>query len=227
MISFCLVSLLVYSLSAAAPKYFTQKSLGELIPGKENQEVRNLQQALYDFGYYKTEEDEPEFSGKFESDLHAALKDFQETNDLRVTGRADFATLKVINEFIKFQSDSEAENEAGNEKIDSAGYVVEEKNYFQDSKDGGVDEKYGGPNFQKQFEDEEASSKPKEVTKSPGIINKIFNSILNFFTPSDKYRDSERSALDAQVEKTVNKFENYDFFQCSQDDECLKSLNKK
>lgn len=225
---FYLVSILLFAISSAAPKYFTQKSLGELVPGKENQEVRNLQQALYDFGYYKVEEDDPTFSGKFESDLHVALKDFQETNDLRVSGRADFATLKVINEFIKFQNDSEADGEVSKEKLDSDGYLVEEKNYFQDISDGeDVGQKYGGPNFEKQFGNEEIAAKSGESVKSPGIINKIFNSILDFFTPSEKYRDAKRSALDMESQKPVSRFENYDYFECIADDECIEYMRSK
>lgn len=204
---------------------FTQKSLNEILPGKQNESVGRLQQALYDFGYYKSEDDEPEFSGRFENDLRLALEDFQRTNNLRVSGRADFATLKTINEFIKYQNEELAKVEstdASSSELEETGYSVEEKNYFADSL-GDVTDMYRLSNPELKV------TKTEEVVEkkaSAGIIDGIFSSILNFFIPSEKYRSKSRQELDVkQDEVKQSKFQNYGYFECIADDDCIKLMN--
>jgi peptidoglycan hydrolase-like protein with peptidoglycan-binding domain len=217
-----LLNIIFISNVSAAAFQFTQKSLNEIVPGKQNAEVKLLQEKLYDFGYYKSEEDEPVFSGRFDKGVQDALKDFQQTNELRVSGRADFTTLKTLNEFIKFQTQGESESASDSltkssktKEVDLDNiFGVEEKNYFAETADA--------------VDLYKTQAEPRPTSEPTSIITSLTNKIISFFKPSEIYRQEERKKVDGEEEKMniefKNKYGKYDFFECSQDDQCLKLL---
>ena len=229
LISFFILTLSIGGLSAtdvsAKGLRFNQKSLTELAMGKENDHVKFLQQSLYDFGYYKSEEDEPVFSGKYEKDLTAALKDFQQTNELKVTGKADQATLKTLNEFLDFQEESEEEDKVPEKPVNafmdegtsaSDTMVIEEAKYFDQDEvtdiytgvplrqRGGVlkDVLTTEGNSNSNYSDKEArinDYEQKTEEKKETFIESLIGSLKKLFMPSTYFRNSARSSYEKEL----------------------------
>ncbi|MFT7583263.1 MAG: murein L,D-transpeptidase YcbB/YkuD [Myxococcota bacterium] len=63
--------------------------------GKRGGDVKDLQRRLASEGYYTLGDEEPD--GKYSEDVEAAIKDYQELHQIKVTGRVDGATLTSLN----------------------------------------------------------------------------------------------------------------------------------
>jgi hypothetical protein len=197
----------------ASDRYFTQKSLSQIIPGNNNKEILFIQETLYEFGYYKTEEDEPNFSSTYDLELSKSIKDFQKTNSLRETGRVDFATLQTLNDFLKLKYSQEKENPS-TESDNKMKEIFTEKNYFENSGDA-VDQYL---NQTKQVQESEISI--------PKIIKKAVGSFVDLFRSTGSYRNSQRNFLEVTL-PDKNRFENYNFFDCVSSDECLEFIGQQ
>ncbi len=109
---------LFISLVFASGNQISSKMVLEMKYGKTNESVKVLQQTLYDFGYFQSDAEDPEFSGKFDKELRDAVIDFQKSNELKVTGEINLETYKTLNEFLTFSSDQEQEEINKNNFID-------------------------------------------------------------------------------------------------------------
>ncbi len=124
----------LFSLSTvfAESKEFTIQMAAKIVYGKTNQEIKSLQETLFDFGYYKVGVAEPVFSGKFDNELKLALVDFQKSNDIKVTGVVDPTTVKTLNLFLEYaREEEESKNQylTGGENIDD--YVSGDEGYSE------------------------------------------------------------------------------------------------
>jgi hypothetical protein len=151
------------------------------------------------------------------------------------------AEIKTLNEFIKFQSDSEEKDEMVPNKIEKdTGYNVDQKDYFKDEKeqayfDGDEQEDVAdmyasGSSVDGQNEFSENNRDNEKRVEGEGenesIVGKIFNSIKNFFMPSERYREKARQILEVNL-PNKSRFENYTYFDCIEDDDCLEYMKNK
>lgn len=103
LVTIFLSTIFFFSISFASdqPKFITTQMAINMVYGKSNKDVIVLQKMLFQFGYYQSEEVNPNFTGMFDSDLKISLIEFQKTNDINPTGQVDKNTVDTLNQFSK------------------------------------------------------------------------------------------------------------------------------
>ncbi len=93
------------TLSYASANELNFKMLPNLKYNKTHQDIKVLQNILYDLGYYKSDEDEPQFSGKFDKELKNSILEFQTDNNLKITGEINVQTYAILKKFLDSQNE--------------------------------------------------------------------------------------------------------------------------
>ena len=182
------------SLAFAETKELTLKMVANMKYGKTNDDVKFLQQTLYDFGYYKNEEDEPKFSGKFDSELKNAVLDFQKTNEIKVTGVINLETYIMLKRFLGFKSEQEQEE-------------INKNPYFDDNESNTVNQ-YKSDIVDMYKSKDDSQSYYENIIGIP-TIKKVINSVYPLI---NKKVDQQ------QVQQT--KQSKFDIFACLEDPAC-------